>query len=64
MTIQYKKEMKSIAKGDIKVSGIPMQEFSKMYLHKAEKRTEMIEGSTDQIVDRMIDIFKKEIKAV
>ena len=59
-----KKEIKSIAKGDIKVSEAPMQEFSKMYLHKAEKRTEMIEGSTDQIVDRMIDIFKKEIKTI
>ena len=41
-----------------------MQEFSKMYLHKAEKRTEIIEGSTDQIVESMIDIFKKEIKAI
>jgi len=35
-----------------------------MYLHKAEKRTEMIEGSADQIVDKMVDIFKKEIKAI
>ena len=59
-----KKEIKSIAKGDIIVSGTPMQEFSKLYLHKAEKRTEMIEGSTDQIVEKMVDIFKKEIKAI
>ncbi len=59
-----KKEIKSITKSDIKVSGTPLQEFSKLYLHKAEKRTEMIEGSADQIVDRMIDIFKKEIKVI
>ena len=59
-----KKEIKSIAKSDVKGSGTPMQEFSRMYTHKAEKRTEMIEGSTDQIVDRMIDIFKKNIKVI
>ncbi|NHZ86521.1 MAG: electron transfer flavoprotein subunit beta [Planctomycetia bacterium] len=59
-----KKEIKSIAKSDIKVSAPSMQGFSKMYLHKAEKRTEMIEGSTDQIVEKMVDIFKKEIKAI
>ena len=59
-----KKEIKSIAKSDVKGSGAPMQEFSRMYTHKAEKRTEMIEGSTDQIVEKMIDIFKKNIKAI
>ncbi|MFC1786131.1 electron transfer flavoprotein subunit beta/FixA family protein [Candidatus Neomarinimicrobiota bacterium] len=59
-----KKEIKAIAKGDVKGSGTPMQTLTKMYTHKAEKRTEMIEGSTDQIVDRMIDIFKKNIKAI
>jgi len=59
-----KKEIKSIAKGNINISRTPMQELSKMYLHKAEKRTEMIEGSADQIVEKMVDILKKEIKAI
>jgi electron transfer flavoprotein beta subunit len=59
-----KKEIKAIAKSDVKGSGTPMQTLTKMYTHKAEKRTEMIEGSTDQIVDRMIDILKKNIKAL
>ncbi len=59
-----KKEIKSITKSDLNVSNAPMQELSKMYLHKAEKRTEMIEGSSDQIVEKLVDIFKKEIKAI
>lgn len=59
-----KKEVKSIAKSDLIGNRAPMQELSTLYLHKAEKRTEMIEGSTAQIVDRIIDIFKKDIKAI
>jgi len=59
-----KKEIKSIVKGDVIGSLAPMQELSTMYLHKAEKRTEMIEGSTDQVVDRLVDIFKKNIKVI
>lgn len=59
-----KKEIKSISKGDVIGSAVPMQGLSTMYLHKAEKRTEMIEGSADQVVDRLVDIFKKDIKAI
>ena len=59
-----KKEIKSIVKGDVIVNVVPMQELSTMYLHKAEKRTEMIEGSTDQVVDRLVDIFTKDIKVI
>jgi len=59
-----KKEIKYIAKSDLSVSNAPMQELSKMYLHKAETRIEMIEGSSDQIVAKLVDIFKKEIKAI
>lgn len=59
-----KKEIKSIVKGDMIGNVAPMQELSTMYLHKAEKRTEMIEGSTDQVVERLVDIFKKDIKVI
>ncbi|MEE8340746.1 MAG: electron transfer flavoprotein subunit beta/FixA family protein [Candidatus Neomarinimicrobiota bacterium] len=59
-----KKEIKSIAKSELKISGIPMQEFSEIYLPKAEKRTEMIEGDPEKIVARLVDLFKKEIKAI
>ena len=41
-----------------------MQEISSMYMHKAEKRTEMIEGSADQVVGKLADILKNEIKAI
>jgi len=59
-----KKEIKAVAKSDLVGARTPMQKISKMYLHKADKRTEMLEGSVDQIVDRMVDIFKKDIKAL
>ena len=59
-----KKEIKSIAKSDVNGNVVPMQELSTMYLHKAEKKIEMIDGSADQVVGRLVDIFKKDIKAI
>lgn len=59
-----KKEIKPIAKMDLASGLNPMQEISSMYMHKAEKRTEMIEGSADQVVGKLADILKNEIKAI
>jgi electron transfer flavoprotein beta subunit len=59
-----KKEIKSIAKVDLTRGLNPMQNISKMYLHKAEKRTEMIEGSVDQAVEKLVSILRNEIKAI
>jgi len=54
-----KKEIKAISKSELNVSATSMQELSSLYLQKAEKRTEMIEGSTDQIVEKLVEIFKE-----
>lgn len=59
-----KKEIKPIAKADLASGLNPMQDFSRMYMHKAEKRIEMIEGSADQVVEKLADIFKNKIKAL
>jgi electron transfer flavoprotein beta subunit len=59
-----KKEIKPIAKADLASGLNSMQEISSMYMHKAEKRTEMIEGSADQVVGKLVDILKNEIKAI
>ena len=59
-----KKEIKTIAKAELNIDATPLQELSKMYLHKAEKRTEMIEGSADQMVEKLVDIFKTDIKVL
>jgi len=59
-----KKEIKPIAKVDVAGGLNPMQNISKMYLHKAEKRTEMIEGSANQVAEKLADILKNEIKAI
>lgn len=59
-----KKEIKAIAKADI-IGGLkPLQEFSRLYMHKAEKRTEMIEGSADEVAGKLADILKNQIKAI
>lgn len=59
-----KKEIKAVAKADV-LGGIkPLQEFSSLYLHKAEKRTEMIEGSADEVAGKLVDILKNKIKAL
>jgi electron transfer flavoprotein beta subunit len=57
-----KKEIKAVPKSDLIGDLQPLQEFSSLYLHKAEKRTEMIEGSTDEVVEKLVDIFKTQIK--
>jgi len=59
-----KKEIKAISKSELNVSATPLQEFSSLYLLKAEKRTEVIEGSPDQIVEKLVDVFKNNIKAI
>ena len=40
------------------------QKFIKLFLPKAEKVTEKIEGTVDDIVSRMIDILKNNLKVI
>lgn len=57
-----KKEIKAVPKGELIGDLQSLQEYSSLYLHKAEKRTEMIEGSADEVVNKLVDIFKTQIK--
>ena len=59
-----KKEIKPVSKADLVGDLKPLQDYSNMYLFKAEKSTEMIEGSADEVVDKLADIFKNKIKAL
>jgi electron transfer flavoprotein beta subunit len=59
-----KKEIKAISKADLIRDFSPLQELSNMYLFKAEKRTEMIEGSADEVAEKLADIFKNKIKVL
>jgi electron transfer flavoprotein beta subunit len=40
------------------------QSLEKVYLPKSEKQTVMIEGSADQIVERLVETFRNEIKVL
>ena len=53
-----KKEIKVVepSKNDSK------QSLEKVYLPQSDKQTVMIEGSTDQIVEKLIDTFRNDIK--
>ena len=56
-----KKEIKEIALSDV-LSMEQLQSFNGLSIQKAEKQTEMIEGSVDQVVSRLVDVFKNEIR--
>ncbi len=56
-----KKEIRSVAAE----SGTePAQSISKVYIPQKTKRTEMIEGTVDQQVERLVDVLKKDIREV
>ena len=38
------------------------QSLEKVYLPQSDKQTVMIEGSTDQMVEKLIDAFRNDIK--
>ena len=40
------------------------QYFSNIYLPTAEKKTDMIEGNLDQMVSRLVEVLKTEIKVL
>jgi electron transfer flavoprotein alpha/beta subunit len=40
------------------------QSLEKVYLPKSEKQTVMIEGSADQIVEKLVETFRNEIKVL
>ena len=40
------------------------QSFANIYLPIADKKTEMIEGNVDQMVSRLVDVIKTEIKVL
>ena len=42
----------------------PAQAISRVYIPQKTKRTEMIEGTVDQQVERLAEVLKKEIRVV
>jgi len=58
-----RKEIRTVEKSSLN-SVEALQSLSKMYVQQKDKRTEMIEGDTQAIVDRLVDVFKNEAKVL
>ena len=58
-----KKEIKVVDQSTI-AAPEKQQSFANIYLPTADKKTEMIEGNIDQIVSRLVDVLKTEIKVL
>lgn len=56
-----KKELKQVTADS---SGEAQQSISKVYIPQKVKRTEMIEGTVDQQVERLVEVLRKEIRVV
>lgn len=57
-----KKEIRTLPKKDLESGNVHLQSLLKLALPKKAKRTEMIEGETDQVVSRLVEILKREVK--
>ena len=58
-----KKEINVISYNDL-VGDASMQKIETVSLPEASKQTEFIEGSSEEIAERLVDILKKEIKVI
>ena len=58
-----KKEIKVVDQSTI-AAPEEQQSFENIYLPTADKKTEMIEGNIDQMVSRLVDVLKTEIKVL
>ena len=58
-----KKEIKVVEQSAV-AAPEKQQSFANIYLPTADKKTEMIEGNVDQMVSRLVDVLKTEIKVL
>ena len=58
-----KKEIRTVSFDELKNVNI-QQSFKKLSVQRKEKQTEMIEGSVDEIVGKLVNVFKNEIRII
>ena len=58
-----RKEIKVIPENE-EINLKQFQEFDKIFVPKTDKKTEFIDGDTDENVTRIIEILKSEIKVI
>jgi len=56
-----KKEIKTVSFSDLN-NVEPQQSFKKLFVQKAEKQTIMLNGSIDEVVIKLVNVFKNEIR--
>ncbi|MFQ6675775.1 MAG: electron transfer flavoprotein subunit beta/FixA family protein [Fidelibacterota bacterium] len=59
-----KKEIRSIPAGELETGDGQLQSLVRLSLPRKVKRTEMIEGDTVQVVTRLVEILKREVKVL
>ena len=61
-----KKEIRNIALSDLNVdlSSLPQVEVLKVYLPEVEKKAEILQGATEEVVEQLVEKLKKEAKVL
>lgn len=59
-----KKEIRTVNKLALEGPDEELQSFKNVYLPKKTKRTEMLEGELDQVVLRLVDVLKRNVKVL
>ncbi|MFQ6615826.1 MAG: electron transfer flavoprotein subunit beta/FixA family protein [Fidelibacterota bacterium] len=59
-----KKEIRTLPREELETEVVHLQSLVRLDLPRKSKRTEMIEGTTDQVVARLVEILKREAKVL
>ena len=61
-----KKEIKNVPLSDLNVDlgSVPEVEVLKVYLPEVDKKAEILEGATGEVVDQLVEKLKKEAKVL
>jgi len=59
-----KKEIRTVSGQDIFSQNGTRQSIVKLYLPQKTKQTEMIEGDTDEIVSKLVDVLRRDVKVI
>ncbi|MEE9167240.1 MAG: electron transfer flavoprotein subunit beta/FixA family protein [Candidatus Neomarinimicrobiota bacterium] len=59
-----KKEIRAVAKQDLVENDRPLQKFTRIYVPRKTKRTEMIEGEPGEVVVKLVDVLKRNVKVL
>lgn len=59
-----KKEIRTVPRDEVPGHDRTLQSFSRLYVPQKTKRTEMIEGNAEEVVAKLVDILKRNVKVL